>query len=102
VIARQHLENALENTALRPSIEALMDNFPITKTFGQVTPWNARSVPVQDGLDKQSIISRRAPDMVRVQRGAARPRRACRRTGSRRRWTGSRPPLSSTGANGLR
>jgi hypothetical protein len=34
VIARQHLENALENPALGPSAEALVHRFPVTKPLG--------------------------------------------------------------------
>jgi hypothetical protein len=34
VIAGQQFENALENPALRPSAETLMDRFPVAETFG--------------------------------------------------------------------
>jgi len=34
VIAGQQLENTLENSALCPSTETLMDRFPVAKTFG--------------------------------------------------------------------
>jgi len=34
VIARQHLENALENPALGPSAEALVHRFPMTEPLG--------------------------------------------------------------------
>src|SRR6266705_1672361 len=33
VIARQQLENTLENPALRPSAETLMDRFPMAETL---------------------------------------------------------------------
>jgi hypothetical protein len=46
VIARQHLENALENSALRPPAKALVDNFPISETLGKITPWNASAISV--------------------------------------------------------
>jgi hypothetical protein len=34
VIAGQQLENALENPALRPSAETLMDRFPVAEALG--------------------------------------------------------------------
>jgi hypothetical protein len=46
VIARQQLEDALENPALRPPTEALVDDFPIPETLGEITPRNAGSVIV--------------------------------------------------------
>jgi hypothetical protein len=64
VIARQQLKNALENSALRPSAKALMDDLAITETFGEVTPRNTRPISVQDSLDEQPIIRRRASDMA--------------------------------------
>jgi hypothetical protein len=39
-IARQQLENALENAVLRPPAETLMDDFPIPEALGKVTPGN--------------------------------------------------------------
>jgi len=64
VIARQHFENALENPALRPPAEALVDDFPVTETLGEITPRNAGSISVENRLDEQSIICRRASDMA--------------------------------------
>jgi hypothetical protein len=64
VIARQLLENALENPALRPPTKALMDDLPIAETLREIAPWNAGSISVQDGLDEQSVIRRRAADMA--------------------------------------
>jgi hypothetical protein len=46
VVARQHLENALENPAIGPPAEALVDDFPISETLRKITPWNAGSIPV--------------------------------------------------------
>ena len=60
VITGQKLENTLENATLGPSIEALIDDLPVTKPFGQITPGNAGSKPVEDRLDEQSIVGRRA------------------------------------------
>jgi hypothetical protein len=64
VIARQLFENALENTALRPPAEALMDYLPIAEALGEIAPRNASAISVQDGFDEQSIIRRSAPDMA--------------------------------------
>ena len=64
MVARQQLENALENPALRPSAEALVDDFPISETLRKITPRNAGSIPVQNRLDEQPIIRRRAADMA--------------------------------------
>jgi hypothetical protein len=38
VIAGQELENPLENAALGPSVEALIDDLPVAKALGQITP----------------------------------------------------------------
>jgi hypothetical protein len=56
VIARQHLENALENAVLRPPAETLMDNLPIPEALGKITPGNPGSISVQNGFDEQSIV----------------------------------------------
>lgn len=64
VIFRQQLENALENSALRPSTEALMDDLPIPKALGQIAPRNARSVSVKDSFDEQPIVRRSASHMA--------------------------------------
>jgi hypothetical protein len=63
VIAPQLLENSLKNPALRPSTEPLVDNLPITKPLGQIPPRNTGPISVDNSLNKQSIIRRRAPDM---------------------------------------
>ena len=64
VIARQHFENALENPALRPPAEALVDDFPVTETLGEITPRNARPISKENGFDEQPIVRRRAADMA--------------------------------------
>ena len=64
VIARQQLEGALENPALHPPTEALVDDFPISETLWKITPWNAGSISVQNGFDEQAIIRRRAADIA--------------------------------------
>jgi len=55
VIARQ---------ALRPPTEALVDDFPITETLGEIPPRNAGSISVENRFHEQSIICRRASDMA--------------------------------------
>jgi len=64
VIARQRFENALENTALGPPMEALVDDFPIAKALRKITPWNAGAISVQNRFDEQPIIRRRTTDMA--------------------------------------
>src|SRR6202011_4386990 len=64
VIARQQLENTLENPALGPPTEALVDDFPITEALRKITPWHARSISEQNGFHEQPVIRRSAPDMA--------------------------------------
>jgi hypothetical protein len=64
VITRQQLENALENSALRPPAEALMNNLPAPETLRQITPRDPRSVSVQNRIDEQSIVGCGAADMA--------------------------------------
>ena len=60
VIAAQQLENMLENPALRPSAETLMDRFEVAETRRQITPGAPSSKSVENRFDEQSIIFRRA------------------------------------------
>src|SRR5437763_657336 len=64
VIACQQLENAFENSALRPTIEALVDDGPIAETLRKITPRNVRSISKENGFDEQPIIRRRAANMA--------------------------------------
>ena len=64
VIARQQLENAIENPTLRPPAEALVNDFPITETLRKITPRNAGSIPVENGFDEQPIVRRCASNMA--------------------------------------
>jgi hypothetical protein len=64
VIARQQLENALENSALCPSAEALVDDLPITEALRQIAPGNAGAIAVHNGFDEQPIIRRRTADVA--------------------------------------
>ena len=63
-IARQQLENAFENAALRPSAKALVNNLPVAETRRQIAPWNAGSIAVKNRIDEQSVVRRRAADMA--------------------------------------
>ena len=64
MIARQLLENALENPALGPPVEALVDYFPAAETFRKIAPWNARSISEKNGLHEQPVIRRSATNMA--------------------------------------
>jgi hypothetical protein len=64
MITRQFLKNKVENASLSPSVEALIDNLPITESLGQITPGDARSKSVQHRFDKQAIIGRGATDVA--------------------------------------
>jgi hypothetical protein len=63
-IARQQLENTLENPALGPPAEALVDDFPISETRRKIAPGDTRPIPEKNGFNEQTIIRRRAPDMT--------------------------------------
>src|SRR5260221_4142211 len=56
VIAGQQLENTVENPALRPSAETLMDRFPMAETLGQIPPGTSSPKAVENRFDEQSII----------------------------------------------
>ena len=64
VVARQQLENALENAALRPSIEALIDDIPIPEALRKIAPRNAGAKPEKNRFDEKPIVRRRAADMA--------------------------------------
>jgi hypothetical protein len=64
VIARQFLENTFKNATFGPSVEALIDDLPITEALGEITPGNARSKSVQHRFDKQAIIGCGAADVT--------------------------------------
>src|SRR6267142_2740699 len=64
VIARQHLENTLENPALGPPAEALVDNFPISEALRKIAPRDARSISEKNGLHEQPVVRRGAANMA--------------------------------------
>ena len=63
-IARQQLENALENAALRPPAEALVDDLPVAETLGQIAPRNAGTISEDNRFDEQPVVRRRAAHMA--------------------------------------
>ena len=64
MIARQQSENAPENPALGPSVETLVDDFPIAKTLREITPRNAGSISVENRFNEQPVIRRRTTNMA--------------------------------------
>jgi hypothetical protein len=64
VIARQHLENAFENPALGPPVEALVDDLPIPEALRKIAPWDARSISEQNRFHEQPVIRRSATNMT--------------------------------------
>ena len=64
VVVGQELENPLENAALGPSVEALVDDLPVPETLGQITPRDAGSKPEKDSFDEQPIVRRSAAHMA--------------------------------------
>ena len=64
VITGQHLENALENTALRPSAEPLVHRFPMTETRRQITPGTAGSITIEYRFNEETIVFCRATNMT--------------------------------------
>jgi len=64
VIAGQEFENPLENAALGPSVEALIDDLPVAVALGQIPPRDAGSKPEENGFDEQTIVRRGAADMA--------------------------------------
>src|SRR6266511_478717 len=63
-IACQHLENALDDTALRPSAEAFVHDLPVAETGREITPWYPCSISVKNRLDKQPVVRRSAANMT--------------------------------------
>jgi hypothetical protein len=55
-IARQQLENSIENAAPCPSTKALVHDLPVAKTRGQITPGDSCSISVKNCINKQSVV----------------------------------------------
>jgi hypothetical protein len=49
------------NPTLRPTIEALVDDFPIAETLRKIPPGKADSISEENGFGEQPIIRRCAP-----------------------------------------
>jgi hypothetical protein len=64
VIAGQKFENPLENAALGPSVEALIDDLPVAKALRQIAPGDAGAKAEENGFDEQAIVSRRTAYMA--------------------------------------
>ena len=64
VIAGQEPENPLENAALGPSVEVLIDNLPVAKALGRIAPRDAGAKSEENGFDEQAIVRRRAANMA--------------------------------------
>src|ERR1700761_529223 len=64
VIAGQKPENPLENAALGPSVEALIDDLPVAKALGQIAPGDAGAKSEQNGSNEQPIVRCRAAKMA--------------------------------------
>ena len=64
MIAGQELENPLENAALGPSVEALIDDLPVAEALGRIPPRDAGSKPEENGFDEQALVRRRTAYMA--------------------------------------
>src|SRR5947209_7742709 len=64
VIAGQHPEDAIENTAIRPSAKALMHRFPMTEARRQITPGTAGSISVEHRFNEETIVFCSAANMT--------------------------------------
>jgi len=53
------LENPLPDATPRPTAEAGMHHSEIAEARGQIAPWNASTITIQNRLDKQTVIRRR-------------------------------------------
>ncbi len=56
VIVGQEPENPLENAALGPSVEALIDDLPVAKALRQIAPRDAGANPEENGFNEQAIV----------------------------------------------
>ena len=64
VVVGQELENPLENAALGPSVEALVDDLPVAEALGQIAPRDTGSKPEKNSFDEQPIVRRSAAHMA--------------------------------------
>ena len=59
----QCFENAGKNTAFAPYAQALVRRLPVAVSLRQIAPRYAGSCPINNGVDKQAVIGRRAADV---------------------------------------
>ena len=64
VIAGQEPENSLEDAALGPPVEALIDDLPVAKARWQIAPRDAGAKSEENGFDEQPIVRRRAANIA--------------------------------------
>ncbi len=64
VITGQQLENTLENPALRPPVEALVDDVPVAEALGKIAPRNAGSKSVDNRVNKQPVVLCRSANVA--------------------------------------
>lgn len=62
-IARQELENPCRHAAFSPSTIAPVGRSPAPVAFRQITPRNAGTIAVDDGIDEQPIVGSRPADV---------------------------------------
>ena len=64
VIAGKYFEDTLENSALCPPAEALVDDLPVAEAGRQITPGDSGSTAIKNSIDEQSVIRCSASDMA--------------------------------------
>ena len=63
-VARENLENARKHATFAPSAESLVGWLPVTVPIRKITLRNTRAVAIEDRIDKQPIVGRRAADVA--------------------------------------
>jgi len=58
-ILAQMLQNLLPHAALRPARKPRMHHAEVPEPLRKVSPWNTRSITVQNRFHKQPVVSRR-------------------------------------------
>jgi hypothetical protein len=58
-IARQNLQNPHENATFAPSSVPSVNSFQMPVAVGQIAPWDARAIAIDDRSDEQAIVGRR-------------------------------------------
>ena len=63
-IGRQRLENAGKHPALAPSSISPVRRLPLAVTLRQVTPRDARAIPIDHRIDEQTVVGSRTAYMA--------------------------------------